>query len=107
MNATHQFVLPSGPRFHLGRKAAVAVGVSLLVSALSFFLALFLAIVTLFVVGLARNARPDTTIAYRVVAAPVAIAAVPIAIAASLWWQLARDRRLRRSYSEWQGDERT
>ena len=104
MNATHQFVLPSGPRLRFGRKAAVAVGVSLLASALAFFVALFLAIIGLFALGLARNARPDMTIAYRWVAAPVAIVAVPVAIVASLWWQLARDRRLHRA---WQGDERT
>ena len=104
LNATHQFVLPSRTRRRLGRKAAAAIGVSLLASALSFFVALFLSILTLFILGLARNARPDMSMAYRVIALPVAIAVLPIAIAGSLWWQLARERRNR---VEWQGDERT
>ena len=68
--------------------------VALVGAALTFFLALFVAIMVLLFVGFFRHV--DMTLAYRMIAVPVAAAALPIAFVASLWWQ-GRQRRFPRT----------
>jgi hypothetical protein len=105
MSATHEFVLRDRQRSKLGQRVAVAFGVALVGAALTFFAALFLAIVALTLLAFYRHSagQPgafsqlvDMRMAYRMIAAPIAAAALPIAFAASMWFQ-SRQRRVPRT----------
>ena len=93
MAHSHQFILPERrePK-PLGLRVATAFGLAVTGAALTFFLVLFAAIIALVVAGLVRGAAPDMRLAYRGIALPAAIIAVPVVFAVSLWRQgRARD----------------
>ena len=90
----HQFTLRERSRPQLSHRFATAIVVAILGAALTFFFSLFCAIVVMLVSGLARNVRPDMTVAYRLVAIPAAIIALPTLFAVSLLRQV-RARRQR------------
>lgn len=94
MAASHEFVLREKPRGSAGQRLAISLGMALLGAALAFFVSMFLAIIVLLFIGFFR--RVDMALAYRVIAVPVAAAALPIAFIGSLWWQ-SRQRRVPRT----------
>jgi hypothetical protein len=105
MGSTHEFVLRERPRTGFGQRLAVAAGLAIVAAALTFFVCLFIAIIGLMFVGFYRHAAGQTgsfsqlvdmRIAYRMIALPIAAAALPIAFAASFWFQ-SRPRRLPRT----------
>lgn len=81
----------------MGERIAISAGLAIIASALAFFLALFVATFVLLGVGYYRHlqagpGRPLASLvnmasAYRLVAGPVAIATLPIALIAAFWWQ--------------------
>ncbi len=60
---------------------------AVLLAALAGFVTLLLAIVALVVAGMAGGHRPDMSLAYRAVAAPVALAMLPVAFIAYRLWE--------------------
>jgi len=85
---THEFILPD--RRHarpLGIRVATAFALAVTGAALTFFAVLFATIVILLVAGFVRNVAPDMRIAYRVIALPAAMVALPALFAVSLWKQ--------------------
>jgi hypothetical protein len=86
---SHQFILPDRrvPARPVAQRIATAFGLAVTGAALAFFLTLFAAIIVLLVVGIVRNAPPDMRLAYRSIALPAAIVALPVVFAVSLWKQ--------------------
>ncbi len=87
MSHTHELILRSKPRLPLGQRVATAVLVAIVGAALAFFVALFLSVIVMLVFGMVRASRPDMRIAYRTIAIPAAVVALPAIFALSLWWQ--------------------
>jgi hypothetical protein len=88
------FIVNSLPRLQLFSKLLRSFAAALLASALSFFLSLFVAIMVLFFRGF-HGPRPDMSLAYRLVAVPVAAGVFAVAFVTALVWQLAQYRRHR------------
>jgi len=84
---THELILRSKPRLPLGQRVATAVLMGIVGAALTFFVALFLSVIVMLVFGLVRSSRPDMRMAYRTIAIPAAIVALPAMFALSVWWQ--------------------
>lgn len=78
------------PAARWGEKLAIATGLALIASALVFFLSLLVAIIVLLFIGFFRHV--DMALAYRVIAAPLAAATLPVALIVAFWWQ-GRTRR--------------
>jgi hypothetical protein len=105
MSATHQIILRDRPPTRLGQRLAIAFALAVVGAAIIFFLALFAAILSLTLAGFYRHAagKPgsfsemvDMRLAYRVIALPVAAAALPLVFFATLLRQ-SRSRRLPRT----------
>jgi formate hydrogenlyase subunit 3/multisubunit Na+/H+ antiporter MnhD subunit len=88
------FTVNSVPRLRLLSKLLRSFAAALLASALSFFVSLFVAIMVLFFRGF-HAPRPDMSVAYRLVAVPVAIGVFAMAFVVALAWQVAQYRRHR------------
>jgi hypothetical protein len=84
---THELLLRPRPRLPLGQRVATAGLIAILGAAVTFFVALFVAILAMLAFGFVSAARPDMRVAYRVVAFPAAVMALPAVFALSLWWQ--------------------
>jgi len=84
---THQLILRGKPRLPLGQRLATATLVAILGAALTFFAALFCAILVMLAFGMVRSSRPDMRMAYRLVAIPAALVALPALFVFTLWWQ--------------------
>jgi hypothetical protein len=95
----HEFIF-SKPKLRLGRKIIGSIAAAAVMSALTFFVSLFFAIAFLFISGIVHNARPDMTLAYRAVAAPIALAVLPAAGIAAFVWQIVRYRRQRMHFDD-------
>ena len=87
MSHTHELLLRGKPRLPLGQRAATAALVAILGAALTFFVALFAAVIVMLVFGLASGSRPDMRLAYRTIAIPAALIALPAMFALAMWWQ--------------------
>ena len=87
MSHTHELLLRGKPRLPLGQRAATAVLCAILGAALTFFVALFAAVIVMLVFGLASSNRPDMRMAYRTIAIPAALIALPVIFALAMWWQ--------------------
>lgn len=64
-----------------------AVLTAIVGAALTFFAVLFLSVMVMLVFGIVHRSRPDMRIAYRTIAIPAAIVALPAIFALSMWRQ--------------------
>ncbi len=77
------------------------VVITVLVTLLSFAVALFLGIAGILLVGMIKGGLSDLSLAYRHIAFPIAMGAMVIAFVVTLVTEVKHYRRQRANYDEW------